>query len=569
LLCCRPRLRHPHPQEYVEHRERCWWQWRNRKLQDEKLMHTLGTDKVGKILNFRTDFSARESYEQQDSATGQRPNVGSVCVSIVQHSPTMRRVSTYTKEVINEEDAKGFARKVVTYAKGVNTLEDKVVLRTDVHYGYARNKGNARFHHTFHQDIFAMYKTGKVKHAFAAWHDGKVLPGCKNYAHEEGEKLTEENFSPLLPDLEEALGFTDGAIPQYQQKETVHGTARCFADLGVRMSHDIHEKYDFKGPWDNYGKLSTESRHSAVRNRSAVINNAYLHAKHNAMAMAGPKQVCAPRFTFALPLVFVLTLAHSRSRSPLTQEKSEARWRDYAADHYFHYYYRYGEDEKGTPLDEGHRNDDLLELSAAPVKDLMTYKHYEGGRTLHGVGAETGFTFTRRRIGCYCVPAAGASCCHRGWTGDLDRGAVVPVRPTQAGGSGAPQQPRRSGPSDSFRQSIGISTHLLSMPGDEDDETADGESIWFVNALGPQEKNKETVQCGPCKLVKNHFSVPVEWLNLVELTDEYAIFAIWPTEQDRIAVTHLMGIPDLVWDKEEDGMYYMKRAQYDMCNEQL
>jgi hypothetical protein len=55
----------------------------------------------------------------------------------------------------------------------------------------------------------------------------------------------------------------------------------------------------------------------------------------------------------------------------------------------------------------------------------------------------------------------------------------------------------------------------------------------------------------------------------VELTDEYAIFAIWPTEQDRIAVTHLMGIPDLVWDKEEDGMYYMKRAQYDMCNEQL
>ena len=201
----------------------------------------------------------------------------------------------------------------------------------------------------------------------------------------------------------------------------------------------------------------------------------------------------------------------------------------------------------------------------------MTYKHYEGGRTLHGVGAETGFTFTRRRIGCYCVPAAGASCCHRGWTGDLDRGAVVPVRPTQAaGGSGAPQQlPRRSGPSDSFRQSIGISTHLLSMPGDEDDETADGESIWFVNALGPQEKNKETVQCGPCKLVKNHFSVPVEWLNLVELTDEYAIFAIWPTEQDRIAVTHLMGIPDLVWDKEEDGMYYMKRAQYNMCNEQL
>jgi hypothetical protein len=46
------------------------------------------------MLNFRTDFSARESYEQQDAATGQKPNVGSVCVSIVQHSPTTRKVST-------------------------------------------------------------------------------------------------------------------------------------------------------------------------------------------------------------------------------------------------------------------------------------------------------------------------------------------------------------------------------------------------------------------------------------------------------------------------------------------
>ena len=45
----------------------------------------------------------------------------------------------------------------------------------------ARNKGDARFHHAFHEDIISMYKTGKVKHAFAAWHEGKVLPGCSNY----------------------------------------------------------------------------------------------------------------------------------------------------------------------------------------------------------------------------------------------------------------------------------------------------------------------------------------------------------------------------------------------------
>ena len=84
--------------------------------------------RAGSIANIRTDFSARESYEQQDAATGQRPNVGAVCVSIVQHSPTERRVKTYTKEVVSEDDAAGFARKVVAYAKGTNKEELKVTL---------------------------------------------------------------------------------------------------------------------------------------------------------------------------------------------------------------------------------------------------------------------------------------------------------------------------------------------------------------------------------------------------------------------------------------------------------
>ena len=69
--------------------------------------------------------------------------------------------------------------------------------------------------------------------------------------------------------------------------------------------------------------------------------------------------------------------------------------------------------------------------------------------------------------------------------------------------------------------------------------------------------------------VKGHFSVPVQWLNLDELTDEYAIFSVWPTEQDRIAATHIMGMSDLEWAKVEGGKYYMSRAQYDRCNDQL
>jgi len=107
------------------------------------------------------------------------------------------------------------------------------------------------------------------------------------------------------------------------------------------------------------------------------------------------------------------------------------------------------------------------------------------------------------------------------------------------------------------------------MPGDEDDETADGEDIWYANALGQAEKNTVTFDCGPCRLYMNHYSVPVEWLKLVELTDEYAIFNVWPTEQNRIAVAHLMDMPDLEWAKVEGEKYFMSRAQYDMSNDQL
>lgn len=212
----------------------------------------------------------------------------------------------------------------------------------------------------------------------------------------------------------------------------------------------------------------------------------------------------------------------------------------------------------------------MLELASDPVKDLTSYKHYEGGKTTSGVGNETGFTFTRRRLGCYCKPAEGASCSHAGWTGDLDRGFVMPARPARGGAAQrvTRQAVRTTGPSAAFRNDIGKDS-LCCMPGDEEDETADGESVWFVNALGAAEKNTETFDCGPCRLIKGHYSVPVQWLKMDELTDEHAIFKEWPTEQDRIATKHLAEMPDLKWEKEEDGRFFMSREQYDLCNDQF
>ena len=212
-----------------------------------------------------------------------------------------------------------------------------------------------------------------------------------------------------------------------------------------------------------------------------------------------------------------------------------------------------------------------------PVKDVTKYKYYEGGVTARGVGVVNGFAFTRHRRGCFCVPEPGVSCSHSGWTGQVNKGSVKPAKPAAAGGGGAPrvtrQAPKRSGaPSKEYRESIDEGS-LCCLLGDSDDETADGESIWYVNALGKAEQNTETRQCGPVKLVKNHYSLPVQWLNLHELTDEHAIFKVWPTEQDRLAVAHLLEVPDLKWEKEEgqgeSKLYYMSRAQYDTNNEQL
>ena len=80
-----------------------------------------------------------------------------------------------------------------------------------------------------------------------------------------------------------------------------------------------------------------------------------------------------------------------------------------------------------------------------------------------------GFAFTRRRLGCYCIPPAGGSCSHGDWTGDEDRGVVMPAKPARAGAQRTTRQAaRRSGPSAAFRASIDDG-QLHCMPGDEDD----------------------------------------------------------------------------------------------------
>ena len=115
-------------------------------------------------------------------------------------------------------------------------------------------------------------------------------------------------------------------------------------------------------------------------------------------------------------------------------------------------------------------------------------------------------------------------------------------------------------------EALGVRPYPFTPPHPgQDDETADGETTWFATARGPEEKNESTITCGPTTLVKNHYSVPVEWVNLHELNDEFAIFKAWPSEQNRVAATHLLAVPELKWAKEEGGLFYLARSEYDLA----
>ena len=66
-------------------------------------------------------------------------------------------------------------------------------------------------------------------------------------------------------------------------------------------------------------------------------------------------------------------------------------------------------------------------------------------------------------------------------------------------------------------------------------------------------------------LVWSDKSVPVQWVNFHELNDDFAIFKAWPSEQNRVAATHLLPLPELKWAKEEDGLFYLARSEYDLA----
>mmetsp|Transcript_44849 Transcript_44849/g.145727 ORF Transcript_44849/g.145727 Transcript_44849/m.145727 type:complete len:248 (-) Transcript_44849:199-942(-) len=57
--------------------------------------------------------------------------------------------------------------------------------------------------------------------------------------------------------------------------------------------------------------------------------------------------------------------------------------------------------------------------------------------------------------------------------------------------------------------------------------------------------------------------------NLHELNDEFAIFKAWPSEQNRVAATHLLPVPELKWAKEEGGLFYLARSEYDLACRQV
>ena len=104
----------------------------------------------------------------------------------------------------------------------------------------------------------------------------------------------------------------------------------------------------------------------------------------------------------------------------------------------------------------------------------------------------------------------------------------------------------------------------------QDDKTADGEIRGSPHGARPGgeeptlEKYEERAAHWPLTLVKNNGASRVGQ-NLHELNDEFAIFKAWPSEQNRVAATHLLAVPELKWAKEEGGLFYLARSEYDLA----
>ena len=83
-------------QESVGHRERCWWQWRNRKLQDHQLVHSAGTPRDGKQLNARVELlNAPNNPKQTFEVFTNNGELNSLCVcfNIIDAGNTVRIVN--------------------------------------------------------------------------------------------------------------------------------------------------------------------------------------------------------------------------------------------------------------------------------------------------------------------------------------------------------------------------------------------------------------------------------------------------------------------------------------------
>ena len=75
-------------------------------------------------------------------------------------------------------------------------------------------------------------------------------------------------------------------------------------------------------------------------------------------------------------------------------------------------------------------------------------------------------------------------------------------------------------------------------------------------ARGPEEMNKSTIACGPTTLVKNHYSVPVDWVNLHELNDDLPSSRLGRASKTASPRRACLPVPELKWAKEEGGSLF-------------
>ena len=586
---------------YVEHRRAHLWAVRQRKLLIQQLKvadslsqlaQTLGlseTEAVEKLLAFDhehhltvtdhdviifTDFASRPKYTNAHSTTCEHPNMGTIDIAVVLHSPAKRLVTTdVTDEAQLSTGLEGMPVSDVSKApqhvqRGTRHFEqqEKQSLICDVWCGYSSESADARTDQTFMRDIFSHYKRGHLVHAHAASHRGEPMLIGKNLEtatiseHDKARVVRQTEYKRAKAEAAEAAAEKEAAaaaaakvVAAGEQSaddstsdEEAGSSAKALKkrkSAGTKKTPAAAASADGEAPsivdTDRRGKLVNMrlgfkwSDGCGVQyvQREAALGTASMHGDVGVIAVhivfepccfkyihdAAGKVFSSNKDKAVLSREFTVTSAQEHydyNADTMRKPTNENFNFDFSFSNYFHVHYQ---------------EENFVNLQAGAVEGIRSWRLTVGGTNAReiargGQGGGAGYNFHSQPHVCFC---GHSPCEHGAFTGTPTAHSVFPCVQEKADRQQATE----------FFGAIKKGTILASM-GDLKDSTAGNEVLWLSIAKGGVEVAEASFPAAGGATIRPNWSyVDISYLKKIkEDSDGNVHYEIWRQPNDERTV---------------------------------